>query len=94
MHPNDVWVYVLSCEMACWSAKRCQRRPGQLGAEATQRGAREMWNSATVSARVVEVLTPGGSERWFEELAGCHLAMRPDLKTPAVGTAFVSCSGL
>jgi hypothetical protein len=29
-----------------------------------------MWNSSDEPARIVEVLTPGGSEAWFEELAG------------------------
>jgi hypothetical protein len=28
-----------------------------------------MWNAGTTPARIIEVLTPAGSERWFEELA-------------------------
>ena len=28
-----------------------------------------MWNPGRVPARVIEVLTPGGTERWFEEIA-------------------------
>lgn len=28
-----------------------------------------MWNSQDTPARIIEVLTPGGSERWFEEIA-------------------------
>lgn len=28
-----------------------------------------MWNSEATPARIIEVLTPGGSERWFEETA-------------------------
>jgi NAD(P)-dependent dehydrogenase (short-subunit alcohol dehydrogenase family) len=28
-----------------------------------------MWNPTDEPARIIEVLTPGGSERWFEELA-------------------------
>jgi len=28
-----------------------------------------MWNAGQEPARVVEVLTPGGSEQWFEDLA-------------------------
>jgi hypothetical protein len=28
-----------------------------------------MWNAGHMPARVIEVLTPGGSERWFEEIA-------------------------
>jgi hypothetical protein len=29
-----------------------------------------MWSAGELPARVAEVLTPAGSERWFEELAG------------------------
>jgi hypothetical protein len=29
-----------------------------------------MWNPAERPARIIEVLTPGGTERWFEEIAG------------------------
>ena len=69
-HDNDVWVYVLSGEIGVLVGDTDgDRGPGQLGAEAAQ-VVHAMWNSATVPARVVEVLTPGGSERWFEELAG------------------------
>lgn len=28
-----------------------------------------MWSSGTEPARVIEVLTPAGSERWFQEIA-------------------------
>jgi hypothetical protein len=28
-----------------------------------------MWNCEAAPARIIEVLTPGGSERWFEETA-------------------------
>jgi hypothetical protein len=28
-----------------------------------------MWNAGTDPARVIEVLTPAGTERWFEEIA-------------------------
>jgi hypothetical protein len=28
-----------------------------------------MWNAGNRPARIVEVLTPGGTERWFEEIA-------------------------
>jgi hypothetical protein len=33
-----------------------------------------MWNSEATPARIIEVLTPGGSEQWFEEIA----ALQPD----------------
>jgi glyoxylate utilization-related uncharacterized protein len=29
-----------------------------------------MWNAATTPARIMEVLTPAGSERWFEDVTG------------------------
>jgi len=28
-----------------------------------------MWNATAEPARIIEVLTPAGSEKWFEELA-------------------------
>jgi hypothetical protein len=28
-----------------------------------------MWNASDESARLIEVLTPAGTERWFEEIA-------------------------
>jgi hypothetical protein len=29
-----------------------------------------MWNASRSPARILEILTPAGSEAWFEELAG------------------------
>ncbi len=33
-----------------------------------------MWNAGEVPARMIEVLTPGGLERYFEELAEIYVA--------------------
>lgn len=68
-HANDVWVYVLSGEIGVLVGDTVAT-PGQGSWALKPRNVvHAMWNSATVPARVVEVLTPGGSEQWFEELA-------------------------
>jgi len=70
LHHNDVWVYVLSGEIGVLVGEEvASAGPGQWALKPRD-VLHAMWNAGTVPARVVEVLTPGGSERWFEELAG------------------------
>jgi quercetin dioxygenase-like cupin family protein len=67
-HENDVWVYVLSGqigvlvgeEIAVASAGRWALKPRSV--------MHAMWNAESEPARVMEVLTPAGTERWFEEV--------------------------
>jgi quercetin dioxygenase-like cupin family protein len=69
-HDNDVRVYVLSGEIGVLVGDTVTTASPGSWALKPRNVVHAMWNSATVPARVVEVLTPGGSERWFEELAG------------------------
>jgi quercetin dioxygenase-like cupin family protein len=68
-HINDVWVYVLSGEVGVLIGDDVAHAKQGSWALKPRNVVHAMWNPATVPARVVEVLTPGGSERWFEELA-------------------------
>jgi hypothetical protein len=60
VHLNDVWVYVLSGEIGVLVGEEVRT---------AHRGEHAMWNPAERPARIIEVLTPGGTERWFEEIA-------------------------
>jgi quercetin dioxygenase-like cupin family protein len=68
-HDNDVWVYVLSGEIGVLVGDTVANAGQGSWALKPRNVVHAMWNSAAVPARVVEILTPGGSERWFEELA-------------------------
>jgi quercetin dioxygenase-like cupin family protein len=69
-HQNDVWVHVLAGEIGVLVGE--QTASAAPGAWALKpRGVlHAMWNTQPVAARIIEVLTPGGSEAWFEETAG------------------------
>ncbi len=70
VHRNDVWVYVLEGEIGVLVGDDiATARAGEWALK--PRGVQHaMWNSSGQPARIVEVLTPGGTEAWFEELAG------------------------
>jgi quercetin dioxygenase-like cupin family protein len=69
VHRNDVWVRVETGEIGVLVGDEV--RSARAGEWALKpRGVEHaMWNPADEPARVTEVLTPGGSERWFEEVA-------------------------
>ncbi len=68
-HRNDVWVHVLAGEVGVLVGEET----AQAGAGAWALKPRDvlhaMWNAGTGPARIIEVLTPAGTERWFEEIA-------------------------
>jgi quercetin dioxygenase-like cupin family protein len=68
-HANDVWVYVLSGTVGVLVGDEI----GEAGAGEWALKPRDvphaMWNASQEPARLVEVLTPAGTERWFEEIA-------------------------
>jgi quercetin dioxygenase-like cupin family protein len=69
VHLNDVWVYVLSGEIGVLvgeDVRTAHRGEWALKPRDVQHA---MWNPAGQPARIIEVLTPGGTERWFEEIA-------------------------
>jgi len=68
-HQNDVWVYVLSGEIGVLVGDKIDiARPGSWALK-PRNVMHAMWNASTTPARIIEVLTPGGSERWFEEIS-------------------------
>lgn len=68
-HANDVWVYVLSGTIGVLVGDEI----GEAGAGEWALKPRDvphaMWNASAEPARLIEVLTPAGTERWFEEIA-------------------------
>lgn len=68
-HANDVWVYVLSGEVGVLVGDEIDvARAGQWALKPRD-VPHAMWNASAEPARIIEVLTPAGSERWFEEIA-------------------------
>jgi quercetin dioxygenase-like cupin family protein len=74
VHQNDVWVHVLTGEIGVLVGdETATAGPGAWALK--PRGVlHTMWNAQPAPARIIEVLTPGGSERWFEQIA----ALPPD----------------
>jgi quercetin dioxygenase-like cupin family protein len=73
-HQNDVWVRVLAGEIGVLVGEdTAQAGPGAWALK-PRNVVHAMWNAQDTPARIIEVLTPGGSERWFEETA----ALQPD----------------
>jgi quercetin dioxygenase-like cupin family protein len=68
-HQNDVWVYVLSGEVGILVGDQIDVAGPGSWALKPRNVVHAMWNAGSLPARVIEVLTPAGSERWFEELA-------------------------
>lgn len=69
VHENDVWVYVLSGEIGVLVGDEVTTAHEGDWALKPRNVQHAMWNAASRPARVVEVLTPGGTEKWFEEVA-------------------------
>jgi quercetin dioxygenase-like cupin family protein len=65
-HENDVWVHVLSGEIGVLVGETIAVAPAGAWALKPRGVVHAMWNATDEPARIVEVLTPGGSERWFE----------------------------
>jgi quercetin dioxygenase-like cupin family protein len=69
VHRNDVWVYVLTGEIGVLVGDDIATARSGEWALKPRDVQHAMWNSSEQPARIVEVLTPGGTEAWFEELA-------------------------
>ena len=70
VHLNDVWVYVLSGEIGVLVDEEVRTARHGDWALKPRDVQHAMWNPAEGRpARIIEVLTPGGTERWFEEIA-------------------------
>ena len=73
-HQNDVWVRVLAGEIGVLVGEQTASAGPGAWALKPRNVLHAMWNAQDTPARIIEVLTPGGSERWFEETA----ALQPD----------------
>ena len=69
VHQNDVWIYVLSGELGVLVGDDVSTAHEGDWALKPRNVQHAMWNAGPQPARIVEVLTPGGTERWFEEIA-------------------------
>ena len=68
-HRNDVWVCVLEGEVGVLVDNTIAHpRQGQWALKPRD-VPHAMWNAGDTPARIIEVLTPAGSEEWFDELA-------------------------
>lgn len=70
VHANDVWVYVLEGEVGVLVGDEVGTASAGEWALKPRNVPHAMWNPGDRPARIVEVLTPAGSERWFEEISG------------------------
>jgi quercetin dioxygenase-like cupin family protein len=68
-HENDVWVYVLVGEVGILVGDRIEFTTAGGWALKPRNVVHAMWNRGDSPARIIEVLTPAGTERWFEETA-------------------------
>jgi quercetin dioxygenase-like cupin family protein len=68
VHQNDVWVYVLSGEIGVLVGEDVVVASTGEWALKPRDIPHAMWNPSSTPARIIEVLTPAGSERWFEEV--------------------------
>lgn len=69
VHSNDVWVHVLTSEIGVLVGDETAAAASGAWTLKPRGVLHSMWNSGTAPARIIEVLPPGGSERWFEETA-------------------------
>lgn len=68
-HSNDVWVYVLEGEVGVLVDDEIAHARVGHWALKPRDIPHAMWNATDRPARIIEVLTPAGSEVWFEEIA-------------------------
>lgn len=68
IHENDVWVYVLTGEIGVLIGESIQIAHKGEWALKPRNIQHSMWNPGKTPATVIEVLTPGGTEKWFEEI--------------------------
>lgn len=68
-HANDVWVHVLEGEVGALVGEDIEHAVAGSWVLKPRDVVHAMWNRGDAPAKIIEVLTPAGSERWFEELA-------------------------
>jgi quercetin dioxygenase-like cupin family protein len=68
-HSNDVWVHVLRGRIGVLvDAEIAEPGPGDWALK-PRNVPHAMWNCGQEPARIIEVLTPAGSEDWFAQMA-------------------------
>jgi len=72
VHENDVWVYVMTGEIGVLIGETIKLAKQGEWALKPRNVQHSMWNPGNTPATIMEVLTPGGTEKWFEEIT--HLA--------------------
>ena len=68
-HANDVWVFVQSGTVGALVGEQVSRAGVGEWILKPRDVSHAMWNAGDQPARILEVLTPAGTEEWFEELA-------------------------
>ena len=69
VHANDVWVYVLSGETGVLVGDEIATGGPGSWLLKPREVMHAMWNPGDEPSRIIEVLTPAGSEGFFEDLA-------------------------
>lgn len=67
-HENDVWVYVMTGKIGVLVGETVKIAEQGEWALKPRKVQHAMWNPGNIPATVLEVLTPGGTEKWFEEI--------------------------
>jgi quercetin dioxygenase-like cupin family protein len=67
VHANDVWIYVLAGEVGVLVGEQIAKGGPGTWLLKPRNVPHAKWNAAAVPARVMEVLTPAGSEGYFIE---------------------------
>ena len=68
-HTNDVWVLVQTGVIGALVGEQVSEAAAGQWILKPRDVPHAMWNPTDEPARIIEVLTPAGSEKWFEELA-------------------------
>src|SRR5262245_25853935 len=68
-HENDVWDHVLTGEFGILVGDEVEHAGAGSWALKPRNVVHAMWNRTDALARIIEVLTPAETERWFEETA-------------------------
>jgi quercetin dioxygenase-like cupin family protein len=72
VHQNDVSIYVLSGSIGVLVGEEVTTAERGDWVLKPRNVPHAMWNAGLKPARIIEVLTPGGTERWFEESCERH----------------------
>mgnify|MGYP001552888875 FL=1 len=67
-HRNDVWCYVLEGEIGVLVGEEVSHAGPGCWVLKPREVVHAMWNRGAGAARIIEILTPGGTEAWFEEI--------------------------